>query len=297
VPVRSSHCAACGGTAIVKKRPRIEFGDAALWRCLTCGTEFLFPQPTDQRLGEIYSDDYYAPWHLETPQQLTRMKQMSFRSILAEVGETDATTVLDLGCANGDLLSLVDRPNVQLFGVDLNSRAIDRARERLPDASFHAGTLADEPFPGTQFDVVTMVDFIEHVRDPEDELRRVAGRLSPTGRVIVSTPRVGSVVQRLTGRSWPQYREEHLTYLSLPGIETLFGRVGLEALSVRSTRKAITPAYVYRQALAYPLSVVTPIARFVYERLPARGLGPFRVWFGEMTVVARRDPTSLVASR
>ena len=100
----------------------------------------------------------------------------------------------------------------------------------------------------------------------------------------------------ITGRSWPQYREEHLTYLSRPGIETLFGRVGLEAVSVRSTRKAITPAYVYGQALAYPLPVVTPIARFAYERLPIRGLGPFRVWFGEMTVVARRDPTSVVAS-
>jgi 2-polyprenyl-3-methyl-5-hydroxy-6-metoxy-1,4-benzoquinol methylase len=216
------------------------------------------------------------------------MKQMSFRSILAEVDEASARTVLDLGCAIGDLLVLVNRPEVALFGVDLNAGAIDRARVRLPDASFHVGTLADEPFPGTSFDVVTMVDFIEHVRDPEEELYRVAGRLSPAGLVIISTPRVGSIVQRITRRSWPQYREEHLTYLSVEGIEVLLGRVGLEVLSIRSTRKAVTPAYVYGQALAYPLPIVTPLARFAYERLPIRGLGPYGVWFGEMTVVARR---------
>ncbi len=75
-----------------------------------------------------------------------------------------------------------------------------------------------EPFGGERFDAITMIDFIEHVRDPEAELRLAGDRLAAGGRLLISTPRADSAVARATGRHWPQYREEHLTYFSLAGL-------------------------------------------------------------------------------
>ena len=120
------------------------------------------------------------------------MKAMSFAPLIREIERRGATTVLDLGCATGEFLRALDRPGYELFGVDLNGAAIEQAAAALPAATFHTGTLADDPFGGEQFDAITMIDFIEHVRDPEAELalarerlrrRRSAPHLDAAGRL------------------------------------------------------------------------------------------------------------------
>ncbi len=79
-------------------------------------------------------------------------------------------------------------------------------------------------------------------------------------------------------------------------MKSLLARAGLVCVAMRSTRKAVTLAYLYGQAAAYPHRVITPAVRFAYERLPLREVGPIRLWFGEMTVVAaRRSSTAAVA--
>jgi len=258
-----------------------------LWRCDACGTEFLHPQPTDQRLGEIYGDDYYDAWSHESSEVLREMKQLTMAPILDACGLVPGQRVLDAGCATGDLISIAAQRGFRAFGVDLNAAAIERARRSVPSAQFAAGTLADQPFAGETFDAVVMVDFIEHVRRPEDELGEVAKRLAPGGRLVISTPRVDSRLRRVSGPAWPQYREEHLTYLSLIGMHALLQRTGYTVDRVWPTRKALTPAYLYGQALAYPVPVLTPVLRRVWPIAPIPRHRPLRLRLGEMTVVAR----------
>jgi 2-polyprenyl-3-methyl-5-hydroxy-6-metoxy-1,4-benzoquinol methylase len=265
------------------------FGDARIWRCDACGTEFASPQPSDDRLREIYSEDYYEPWHLESVDALRAMKAMSFRPIVAVLGDGGAGRVLDVGCATGEFLRAVDGRRFERFGIDLNSAAIETAAAELPDVRFHAGTLDDEPFDGIGFDAITMIDFIEHVRDPERELRMAGERLAPSGRLVISTPRADSLVSKATGRHWPQYREEHLTYFTLAGLSACMQRAGLVITKSFATRKAVTPRYLHGQAMAYPVPVVTPVLEKVWRLVPADRIGPRRLWFGEVTVVAERQ--------
>jgi 2-polyprenyl-3-methyl-5-hydroxy-6-metoxy-1,4-benzoquinol methylase len=265
------------------------FGDARIWRCRACATEYASPQPSDERLSEIYSADYYDAWHLESPDVLRSMKAMTFQPLVDEIERGGAKTVLDVGCAHGEFLRSIDAAGYELFGVDRNATAIAAAAAAVPSAAFHAGTLEDEPFGDQRFDAITMIDFIEHVRDPEAELRHAAARLESGGRLLISTPRTDSAIARVTGRNWPQYREEHLVYFSLPGLSAVLQRAGLVMTRSFATRKAVTPAYVYGQATIHPLPVVTPVAKTMWRILPLARVGPRRLWFGEMTVVAERQ--------
>ena len=283
----SQRCPACGSAAARNVRVEVWPG-IDLYRCVGCGTEFVRPQPSDDRLAEIYGPSYYEPWHQESAENVRLSKELTFAPILAAAQLEPGQRLLDVGCATGQFAGLAARSGLKVFGVDLNADAIEVARGAVPEARFHAGTMADVPFPADEFDAVVMVDFIEHVRSPEHELETIAQRLAPGGKLVISTPRVDSGVRRLTGKYWPQYREEHLTYFSESGLQAVLQRIGFAISSIAPTKKMLTPAYLYGQALAYPIPAVTPLIKLAWPVLPIPKHRPFGLRLGEMTVVAQR---------
>ena len=50
----------------------------------------------------------------------------------------------------------------------------------------------------------------------------------------------------------------------------------------------LTPAYLYGQALAYPVPLLTPLMKMVWPVLPIPKHRPIGLRVGEMTVVACR---------
>jgi 2-polyprenyl-3-methyl-5-hydroxy-6-metoxy-1,4-benzoquinol methylase len=280
-------CPACAGTPVVAQDEW--FGTSRLLRCSRCNTEWVDPQPTDEQLAQIYDADYYEPWSYEGPTGLEAMKRKTFAPLLDGCELAPGAAVLDVGCATGTLLGFAAERGHRVFGIDLNAHAVEAAMSRVPAAQVHAGTLEDEPFDGQLFDAIVMVDLIEHVRDPRAELVAAASRLAPNGRIAMSTPRVDSVTRRLARRSWPNYREEHLTYFSLEGLRRLLEGTGLRVLTAKPTLKAITLAYAYGQARAFPVKVVTPLTTAAYKALPFARHSPVRLPFGEMTVISTRS--------
>ena len=56
-----------------------------------------------------------------------------FRSAREYIHQSDFKSILDVGCATGDFLLLLNSPNhYSLSGVDVSSQLIDIARKRLP---------------------------------------------------------------------------------------------------------------------------------------------------------------------
>jgi SAM-dependent methyltransferase len=281
-------CPACLSHDVSVARARL-WGESDLYACAACATEFLSPQPSDERLAEIYGADYYAPWGAENEEAIDQMKLLTFAPMLDAAKVGPGRSVLDLGCATGSFLAEAARRGAVPYGVDLNPEAIAVARERVPGARLHVGVAADRPFGGVLFDSVVMIDFIEHVRNPQAELDVVRELTGPGSLLVISTPRAGSVVHRASRRHWPQYREEHLTYFSGTGLRALLGRSGFTVVGVKPTRKAITLAYAYGQAIAYPVPVLSPATKVAYRVLPPVRHRAVRIPMGEMTVVARRQ--------
>ncbi len=279
-------CPACGGGASVARSEW--FGDLALLRCPACRTEWVHPQPSDARLAEIYGTEYYEPWSFEGRDGLDEMKRRTFRPVLDLCQLRSGGSILDVGCATGSFLSFASGRGLRSFGIDLNEHAVEEARRGVTGIQVHCGVLGDQPFEGQVFDAITMFDFIEHVRDPSAELSAARQRLAPAGRLAISTPRVDSIMRTLLRGAWPQYREEHLSYFSRKGLIQLLDRCGYSVESTRTTRKAVTLAYSYGQALAYPARVVTPAMKIAYRVLPLMRHTPVSVPFGEMTVVSTR---------
>ena len=65
------------------------------------------------------------------------------------------------------------------------------------------GTLKNLPTQVNDFDIVTMWDVLEHMKEPVEELQRVHARLRPGGLLIFSTLDIANWFPRIMGRRWP----------------------------------------------------------------------------------------------
>jgi SAM-dependent methyltransferase len=110
--------------------------------------------------------------------------------------------VLDVGGGCGwmlDLIRAVDARVAHTEIVDLDPRAGDEARRRG-----HAYTCVRiEEFESSRnFDLILLLNLIEHVEAPRRVLARLAERLSPDGLILVKTPNHDSLDARLFAKSF-----------------------------------------------------------------------------------------------
>jgi SAM-dependent methyltransferase len=273
-----ARCIACGAEEGVRFRA----GGVAIRRCSDCGLAWRTDFPEAAELAALYGDDYFERWGIESPQHLDQvraMKRASYRAFFRDICANRGNgRLLDVGCALGFLLGVARDLGFDVRGLDLNEAAIAEARREFGDR-VHAGPLDERAFPGERFDVVSLIDVLEHVPDPAALLAAIAARLAPGGIAAAVLPDTGSWVHRLLGRRWPHYNAEHLYYWSAPSLTRFLENQGWRLRFLRrGLRKTFTAHYLDR----YTRSL---------GRRPLPGLGALgglrlRIPTGEMLVIA-----------
>lgn len=94
--------------------------------------------------------------------------------------------ILDLGCGMGAIAQEAQKIG-DYYGVDVSEKAVNFCKRRGIE-NVKQGDALHVPYEDDQFDIVLLLDTIEHVEDDfgvMDEVRRV---LRPQGMVIVTAP-------------------------------------------------------------------------------------------------------------
>jgi 2-polyprenyl-3-methyl-5-hydroxy-6-metoxy-1,4-benzoquinol methylase len=88
---------------------------------------------------------------------------------------------------------------------------------------------------GRKFDVIVMLDVIEHLEHPGDALDRLCAHLNPGGEVIMSTPNptsLGSFIKALFGQNMKIYYD-HVTSFQPENFQVLCERHGCQQEEIR----------------------------------------------------------------
>ncbi len=97
--------------------------------------------------------------------------------------------VLDVGCARGFHVLAFKRLRVEAHGVEISSFALSKSppeiRDFLHQADLDSGRL---PFDSEQFDVVTMLEVIEHLKNFRHALVEVKRVMRHNGFCFITTP-------------------------------------------------------------------------------------------------------------
>lgn len=217
-----------------------------LYTCRACGLTFVSPVPDS---AAVYGEDYFSgatgghgyvdydadkePMTPTFEEYLKRIRHLS-----------GGNRILDVGAATGFFLQIAQRSGFDAYGVEISSYAAQRATEKgIPMIT---GTLADVPAEPL-FDVITLLDVIEHVGNPEAELLRANALLQTDGLLVINTPDIGSLYARLMGKKWHLIvPPEHLVYFDRATMRALLEKTGFTVLSISTVGKRFTLQYIFK---------------------------------------------------
>lgn len=238
-------------------------------RCDDCDALSIDPLPAD-RLAEIYPPSYYSfvsggEMTAADRNPVTRVKarfdRRAFTQALALAGSPPAPRVLDVGGGSGEIAArLVSAvPGARATVVDIDPESIDAARSRGLDG--FAGRIEDYATE-ERYDLVLMLNLIEHVADPRAVLASARDLLAPGGVAWIQTPNYEGLDARIfRHRNWTGLHcPRHWVVLGERGLRQL---VALAGLSVARLQRA--------QAGSFWATSILGLGR---ARRPSRGTSP-----------------------
>jgi SAM-dependent methyltransferase len=164
-------------------------------------------------------------------------------------------SVLEVGCATGDLLAMV-QPERGL-GLDLSPRMVAKARQKHPQLEFLE---ADGVFfdTDTRFDCILVNNCLEYIEDIQGFFQNCRRLLTPRGRILISTLNpLWSPVQRLGARFGLGTPDTQRNFVTGQDAANLLRLNGFEV--VKLTRRTLLPRYI-------PL--LSPLVNLVASQTP-----------------------------
>lgn len=107
--------------------------------------------------------------------------------LLKALALTPDATLLDAGCGSGLFCDLAISTGAGVMGLDASEALLELARVRTPHAAFFQGEMEELPFVDLTFDVVTMINSLQHVADPLRALKETRRVLRPGGRIALAS--------------------------------------------------------------------------------------------------------------
>ncbi len=272
-------------------------------RCTGCRFVYVTPRLADDSLHEVYGEAYwqsdspkthgYANYTADEPLYLkTFARRLRFVHKHLEPESRPDHRVLDVGCAAGYFLRVMQAEGHDIRGVELSPAIAKIAREHLGKDRVHVGTLDDAISKGFaepgSFDMVTMWDVIEHVPDPQQLLREVHSVLKPDGVIILETQNVDSKFAKILGKRWQHYKhQEHLYHFNPATIARILTDCGFEI--VENTPK-FGGKYVSFSFIAERAARLNRVAALVCKPLGLfKNANVYLNFRDEMVVVAKRS--------
>lgn len=249
-----------------------------LVRCSGCELVYVANPPTDQELEELYSFEHgYHTDFLQDEAEIAQRHRLAAEQF-GYVASYGPGRVLDVGASAGFFVKHAADQGWEATGVELSDDTAGLARDRF-GADVRTGRLEDAGFEPASFDLITMWDLIEHVREPLETVELASELLAPGGHLAMITPnidgwfpRAGYRARKLIGR-WDSVEPPwHLSQFSCKSLGGMVERAGFEVVEVKHLRqpldytfafpsRARTPKAVIYYLLFAPLAVLGPLFR------------------------------------
>jgi 2-polyprenyl-3-methyl-5-hydroxy-6-metoxy-1,4-benzoquinol methylase len=217
---------------------QFELAHTTTWRCTaaSCGLQFALPQLDKDELARAYTKHYYPlngngsdPIYENTPEEILRQ---TFGEARARLGPLAGKNLLDFGCGIGRLCQIAREHGVHTTGIEPDASARQFAANTIGMRVYATIKELRAAESGARFEIITMWDVIEHLREPWKELEELSTLIQPGGWLLLSTMNVGSLRTFLERERWINLvNPTHFYYFTSRSLRFVLERAGFCGIS------------------------------------------------------------------
>jgi SAM-dependent methyltransferase len=201
----------CPECASVDNVPYFVNGEIDFLRCARCSLVWRNPIPDIPELVAIYKDAYAEEnvFSGSTNQESGVYATEQYARYLVKHVLLNGDSILDYGAATGELVAKLRQLGFATDGYEFSDDARDYCRRNRNIELF------DSPadIPKKRYRVITMIEVIEHLREPGSTLRELAACLEAGGQVFITTPNRNGWRARVEGGTWREACKKFHLYL------------------------------------------------------------------------------------
>lgn len=202
--------------------------------CTACGLVYTAQTLADSADAAQYDDTPFMQAYAELKRHplYARLEHAKATYLLQQVQlqRPALQTVLDIGASTGGMLAAASDLGLAAYGVEPD-RALarylhDRHGERCVTGYFPQ----DIPPHWPRFDLITLLDVLEHMVKPVAFLQQVARHLAPGGVLLVQVPNYHSLLVQLEGAANSNFCVGHWQHFSPRTLPAVLARAGFDCL-------------------------------------------------------------------
>ena len=204
-----------------------------IWKCSVCNLQQNRTVPHD--LTTLYEEGYYtgqASFSYEDERNQEEANDMVWTARLRNIGKTNPPPgdFLDVGCSFGGFVASASRAGYRARGLDLSQFAVSEGKKHGRDLM--CGAVEPSVFSPESFDVVTLIEVMEHLPDPALAARSLHSWLRPGGLAVIQTANFDGNQARKEGARYHYYLPGDLFYYSARNLKQLLSDAGFRRFKI-----------------------------------------------------------------
>jgi SAM-dependent methyltransferase len=270
------------------------------------------PIPSENELSVFYREKYYklvkkggrAPELRKTmspgriaQEEIKWLKGTLYQEInytLKHILSNKSNKLLDIGCGLGIFLSFMDKAAWDVTGIEPSEdRDLKRnSRFKIFNNKLE-GFLLKHPFYKNYFDVITLINVLEHVRNPKNIIDICKKLLNPkTGYICIRVPNDFNILQKFAEKNtnkkkWWIVTPDHINYFNLNSLQKFLETNGFKVIDKTVdfpmemfllmgedyTNNQKIGSVCHRKRVNFELSIPYSFRRQLYRKLAELNIG------------------------
>ncbi len=228
-------CPLCQSTSISYKYTIKSFrSDFQIDQCRECGFIFTNPPFSDNTIESFYSKNYFngnAEYFYIDEREIKRYSAYVWDKRVDKLHSYNSEgNFLDIGCSFGGFLESADR-YYSPYGIEISTYAAEFSRKKFGE-SIHTGTIENHSFKDNFFSIITMIEVIEHLKNPDNTVKRCYEMLKDNGILMIQTANMDGLQAKMQKEDYAYFMPGHLSYFTKNNLTLLLKKNGFRKIKV-----------------------------------------------------------------
>lgn len=201
----------------------------------------IFSHQTGRDFREYYTRHYDARLIARDRKKRRSLKIFRLKRWITRFApDLHTVDLIEIGCGTGRLLEALQTQGAKVCGIEPGLRAADIAKGRIGEENVMCCMLADVSGK-KQYDLIIMIQTLEHLEEPPDCLEKIKLMLRPKGLILIEVPNFfslrGFFSLKQIARSYPS--PNHLFVYTRRTLGALLNKAGFNLIALSSSFRNI----------------------------------------------------------